>query len=299
MSIYCESYSDYEKMAKDICHYSPKDELGVNKVSLLSLFTKSMGFKSSHDLFFTEWHSAIQKKALLDSFSGYFVFAVKVIQVANGRIKISVDNLLNLIARAKGFDSVSEFKAALDQAAVQKLPRNEAALFELQYALSAFFLSSNEFSNSVRFVVSTEMLGPNVSSSDLVQKIGFNHLDRLFAAQYSSDIDNEDMLNFFVRIHGDDAFKDILSDREEALASGQEDFLKQSFVNSVMRRVQRISFEKQFMVSVNAVLVELERAFRESSKTIEMIRKNHSDVFSSVEFTTELSDIIKRITIEE
>ena len=299
MSIYCESYSDYEKMAVNICRHSPQKELGVNRVSLLSVFSKAIGFKNGNELFFNKSRASIPKDTLLDSFSGYFVFAVKVVQVANGRIKIGVDNLLNLIARAKGFDSVREFKAALDQAAVQKLPRNEAALFELRYALSAFFLSSNEFSNSVRFVVSTELFGSNVSSSDLVQKIGVNHFDRIFAAQYSSDIDNEDMLNFFVRIHGDDAFKDMLSDREEALASGQEDFLKQSFVNSVMRRVQRVSFEKQFMISVNAVLVELERAFRESSKTIEMIRNNHSDVFSSVEFTTELSDIIKRITIEE
>ncbi|MEG0869614.1 MAG: hypothetical protein RSG77_21555 [Hafnia sp.] len=194
----------------------------------------------------------------ISSFSDYSAFAHGVVRVSGEKLMISASGLLTLFARASGFESSQAFKASFDEVPRQPESLRDRISARLRVLVSDFFFSKADASVQVRVELMKLLTNDALRRGHLwVSALYGNGLDREFIEEAVACPTDEAVLGYVVKIHGDAAYSKI--------CVGRSDFHKMSFVDGVLYRVQKGSWEIAFSNMLTDVVVELDVKFKFSN----------------------------------
>lgn len=198
----------------------------------------------------------------VSTYSDYSALAHAVVRVSDGKLGIGGSGLLSLFAKARGFDSSQAFKASFPvspeapQGVSSPAPdigsAREKISAQLRSSVSEFFFSGFDVSKMVREAVTEAIFqkesarAMDIRSALYGRELHTQFIEDIFTyPQTSKDFD----LDYLVKIHGNDAYRNVCNSRNVA---------HMSFVDGLLFRVQRESAEIAFREMLDEMLTLLQ-----------------------------------------
>lgn len=166
---------------------------------------------------------------------------------------------------------------------------HQEAQKELRYAVLNFFHSDSATSVRVRDILNEELREiENLNDPLWAKSIYVAGIAASFAKEYSESFTNEYLLNYFVKLHGDQAY--------EVLKRERPSLPNHSFVKGILYHVQSVSLAIQIKQSISEALTEIGAALTEPLRK-KILDEDPENPFASKAFEKLLKKVLKGVEI--